>query len=153
MKSIIMKIYKIELLLEKYFEGNTSVSEEKELKDYFLSNEIAPHLLKHKDIFVFYSNSKKEQFSKELRLPAKRIKNTKWRTVAASFVVLCAITTVVYLQLDNPKQEDLGTFDSPEEAFVETHKALQLVATNINSGMKNVSYLEEYENTKKIIFK
>ena len=148
-----MEINRIEELIEKYFEGNTSISEERELKVYFLSNEIAPHLLKYKDVFVFYSNSKKEQFSKEIKLPLKSKRNTKWMTVAASFVVISIIATVVYLQLDTPKQEDLGTFNSPEEAFVETHKALQLVATNINSGMENVSYLEEYENTKKIIFK
>ena len=148
-----MEIDKIEALLKKYFAGDTSISEEKELKDYFLSDSVASHLFQYKEMFVFYSDSKKEQLSKEIKLPMKRKNKMKWMSIAASFVVITTVATFVYLQLDNPKQEDLGTFNSPEEAFVETHKALQLVATNINYGMENVSYLEEYENTKKIIFK
>lgn len=51
------------------------------------------------------------------------------------------------------KNEGLGTYSSPEEAFIETHKALNLISKNINSGMENAKYLEEYDKTKKKIFK
>ncbi len=148
-----METHKIESLVEKYLEGNTSISEEKELKEYFLSDKVASHLMQYKELFLFYSESKNERLSKEIKLTIKRKNNFKWLSVAASFVVISTISTFIYLQLDNQKHEDLGTFETPEEAFIETHKALQLVATNINSGMENVTYLEEYENTKKIIFK
>ncbi len=75
------------------------------------------------------------------------------------FIIGFLITSVLvgfYVYTNHEKKEtnhELGTCTSPEEAFIETHKALQLVSKNINSGMKNAAYLEEYDTTKKMIFK
>ncbi|MFT5754455.1 MAG: hypothetical protein ACI924_001689 [Flavobacterium sp.] len=144
-----MEINKIEELIEKYLEGNTSLQEESVLKTFFLSQNIPSHLNQYKDVFSYYSQAKKE-ITKEIILPKKQ-KSKKWIGIAASIFLVTMIAT--YLYQNTSKKEDLGTFDTPEEAFVETHKALQLVANNINSGMKNASYIDEYEKTKKIIFK
>ncbi|CAM3767701.1 hypothetical protein FLGE108171_14235 [Flavobacterium gelidilacus] len=144
-----MEINKIEELIEKYLEGNTSLQDENILKTYFTAQNIPIHLNQYKDVFGYYNEAKKET-SKENILPKKQ-KSKRWIGIAASIVLVTMIAT--YLYQNTPKEEDLGTFDTPEEAFVETHKALQLVANNINSGMENVSYLEEYEKTKKVIFK
>ena len=43
--------------------------------------------------------------------------------------------------------------DNPEEALKATHKALLMVSEQVNIGMESAVYLEEYENTTKIIFK
>ncbi|WP_339835606.1 hypothetical protein [uncultured Flavobacterium sp.] len=144
-----MEINKIEELIEKYLEGNTSLQDENVLKTYFTAQNIPSHLNQYKDVFGYYKDSKNET-TKEFILPEKH-KSKKWIGIAASVVLVTMIAT--YLYQNTTKKEDLGTFDSPEEAFVETHKALQLVANNINSGMENVSYIEEYEKTKTIIFK
>lgn len=48
---------------------------------------------------------------------------------------------------------ELGTCKTPEEAFQETQKALQLLSVKINSGIKNAEELKEYELTKNKIFK
>ena len=146
-----METHKIETLIEKYLEGLTSLQEEKVLKEYFSTQEVSPHLIKYKNLFNYYKVAKGET-TKEFRIPQKKKNNIKWFGVAAS-VAFVFLMTFVYWHNGTPKQEDLGTFESPEEAFVATHKALQLVANNINSGMEKVSYLEEYENTKKTIFK
>ncbi|MCL9807228.1 hypothetical protein NAT51_16980 [Flavobacterium amniphilum] len=50
-------------------------------------------------------------------------------------------------------KNELGTFKTPEEAFEETQKALNLLSENINSGMENAQYINEYENTKNKVFK
>ena len=39
-----MELYKIEELIEKYFQGETSIAEEKELTNYFSSSNVAQHL-------------------------------------------------------------------------------------------------------------
>jgi hypothetical protein len=146
-----MEVQKIEQLIEQFLEGNTTLQEEKMLKDYFTKNEVPSHLSQYQSLFGYYKMTKSEM-SKDFEFPVKKQNYTKWFGVAAS-VAFVTVLTFFYLQNNTPKQENLGTFDSPEEAFVETHKALQLVANNINSGMENVSYLEEYEKTKKTIFK
>lgn len=144
-----MEIDKIEELVEKYLEGNTSLQEEKELKTYFSSDDVPVHLIQYKEVFGFYSEAKKET-SKEIIL-SKKPNNKKWIGIAASIVLVTMIATYLYQNAN--KTQSVDTFDSPEEAFVETHKALQMVANNINSGMENATYLQEYEKTKKIIFK
>jgi len=76
----------------------------------------------------------------------------KWIGIAASFVVLFGLATF-YFYPSEPKKEDLGTYDNPEEAFAATQKALLMVSEQVNIGMESVVYLEEYEKTKKTIFK
>lgn len=146
-----MEVQKIEQLIEQFLEGNTTLYEEKMLKDYFTKNEVPSHLSQYQSLFGYYKMAKSEM-SKDFEFPVKKQNYTKWFGVAASVVFVTGLT-FFYLQNNTPRQENLGTFDNPEEAFVETHKALQLVANNINSGMENVSYLDEYEKTKKTIFK
>lgn len=146
-----METHKIEQLIAQYLEGNTSLQEERELKKYFSSQEVPSHLVQYQTLFGYYKMAKSET-AKKFVVPQKRKKKIKWFGVAAS-IVFVSLIAYMYVQDNASKQEDLGTFKSPEEAFVATHNALQLVANNINSGMESVSYLEEYENTKKTIFK
>ncbi|WP_339890054.1 hypothetical protein [uncultured Flavobacterium sp.] len=146
-----MELQKTEELIEKYLEGNTSLAEERVLKNFFSSGNVPLHLAKYQSLFGYYKVAKNET-AKEFILPKKENNYIKWFGVAASLVFVSLIV-FMFLQNNTPKQENLDTFESPEEAFVETHKALQLVANNINSGLENASYIEEYEKTKKIIFK
>lgn len=45
---------RIEELLNKYFEGNTSTEEEKELRSFFSSGDVPPHLLAYKPMFAYF---------------------------------------------------------------------------------------------------
>ena len=146
-----MEVQKIEELLEKYLEGTTSLEEERILKNFFASDNIPSHLESYKSLFGYYKMNKQET-SKEFIIPKKRNNYIKWFGVAASIVFVTMIT-FMYLENNTTDQENLDTFKTPEEAFVEMHKALQLVANNMNSGLESVAYLEEYEKTKQIIFK
>ncbi|MFC4740563.1 hypothetical protein ACFO3U_11230 [Flavobacterium ponti] len=146
-----MELQKIEKLLEKYLEGTTSLEEEKIIKNFFANDNVPSHLESYQSLFEYYKISKQEM-SKEFIIPKNKNNYIKWFGVAASLVFV-SIITFMYLQENTTNQENLDTFKTPEEAFVETHKALQLVANNMNSGLENVAYLEEYEKTKEIIFK
>ena len=48
-----MDTKKIELLLEKYFEGETSLEEEKTLRNYFATEDIPDHLASYRDQFGY----------------------------------------------------------------------------------------------------
>ena len=56
-------------------------------------------------------------------------------------------------QIDKNNEVGLGTCATPEEAYVETQKALDLLSLHLNSGMKNVQSLQEYQKVKEKVFK
>ncbi|WP_291138713.1 hypothetical protein [Flavobacterium sp. UBA7663] len=147
-----MELKLVEQLLEKYFQGETTIVEEKQLKAYFSSNDVVPHLAKYQALFGYFETQKGTQFEQKLPLQPRKQSTVKWIGIAASFVVLFGLATFYYYP-SVPKHEDLGTYDNPEEAFEATQKALLMVSEQVNIGMESVVYLEEYEKTKKTIFK
>ncbi|MEM0543494.1 hypothetical protein WFZ85_12790 [Flavobacterium sp. j3] len=148
---------RIENLLEKYFEAATSITEEKELKDYFASSDVAPHLEQYKPVFGYATQAKQEQCSATLPLTAGRQDKKRniavWLSVAASVAVLLSVGLFTFNHYNQPKSNDLGTYDDPEVAFRETQKALALISESVNKGIGSMNYLNEYEQTKNKIFK
>ena len=147
-----MELKLVEQLLEKYFQGATTIAEEKQLKAYFSSNDVAPHLAKYQMLFGYFETQKGTQYEQKLPLQPRKQNTVKWIGIAASFVVLFGLATF-YFYPSEPKHEDLGTYGNPEEALAATHKALLMVSKQVNVGIESVVYLEEYEKTKKTIFK
>lgn len=146
-----MESTQIEQLLNKYLEGKTSIVEERELKAYFSSDNVASHLQPYKSMFGYFKNQEEVQFTKTLPLQPRKRNVVKWIGVAASFVVLFG-TSLFYIN-SNGTNEDLGTYDDPEVAFIETQKALEMLSVNVNYGVESVALLNEYDQSKKTIFK
>lgn len=148
-----MESNKIETLLEKYFRGETSIAEEMELRDYFSSPNVSPNLEQYKPIFGYLTLAKGQKFEQKIVLKSRK-RNLAWLSIAASVVVLLGIGTYSYFNYYNANQDqDLGTYDDPEIAFRETQKALSMLSTHLNTGIKSVQYVQEYENSKNLIFK
>jgi len=148
-----MELDRIEELLEKYFEAETSIAEEKELKDYFASSDVAQHLEQYKPIFGYAVQAKQEQFTATVPLKTKKRFNAVWLSVAASVVVLLGVALFTFNQYNQPQSQDLGTIDDPEIAFRETQKALDMISEHVNKGIGSMSYINEYEQSKNKIFK
>lgn len=149
---------RIEALLEKYFEGETNLSEEKLLKTYFNSSEVAEHLQPYVPFFKYNHAAKTEQTELAFSLPVVEISDRKkrflWVSIAASIVVLLGIGFYAYQQTESVTlTEDYGTCQTPEEAFEQTQKALQLVSEHLNTGIASVAYLNTYQESKNKIFK
>ena len=147
-----MESSKIEILLEKYFEGQTNSAEETELRNYFSSPNVVPHLEQYKPLFGYFAVAKKEEVKPNIQLQSKRLRAT-WLSIAASVVVLLGIGTYVYFNTYTNQNQDLGTYNDPEIAFKETQKALALLSYQVNIGIESVHYVEEYQNSKNLIFK
>jgi len=148
---------KIEDILEKYFQGETSIAEENELRAYFSSSNVAQHLEQYKPMFGYFSQAKEQKSTYEIPLQSKK-RNVAWLSIAASAVVLLGIGTYFFVseQKDTAtvtSQTELGTYQDPEEALKATQKALALLSNNVNVGIESVQYIKEYEQSKNKVFK
>ncbi len=147
-----MEFNKMEALLEKYFEGETSITEENELKNYFSSSNVAPHLEHYKPLFGYFAEAKKENFEKDLPLISKK-KKIAWLSIAASIAVLLGVGTYVYFNTNEVKgNNELGTYENPKEALEATQKALAMLSSNVNAGVEGMQYIQVYEVTKNKVF-
>lgn len=148
-----MDYNKIEILLEKYFQGETSLAEEKELRSYFSSSNVAPHLEQYKAMFGYFSQAKLDQYTKDFP-PQKVSKKAMWISIVASTVILLGMFTFYMNSIQTKEvQNELGSYDNPQEAFKQTQKALALLSQNVNIGIESVKYVQEYENAKNRVFK
>ncbi|MRX67712.1 hypothetical protein SAMN06265349_10582 [Flavobacterium resistens] len=151
-----MELDRIENILEKYFQGETTIAEENELKDYFSSPNVAQHLEQYQPMFGYFSQVKQQKSTQEIPLQTKK-RNVAWLSIAASAVVLLGIGTYFFVSEKDTApavvQSELGTYDNPEEALAATQKALALLSNNVNVGIESVQYINEYEQSKNKIFK
>lgn len=139
-----MVLNDIEKLLEKYENGETSLKEEQQLKNYFSQEIVAPHLEIYKPMFAYFLVNQQERFTKEVPLipiaiGTKKVINYKWISVAAVALVMLGI------YLKSTLKEDLGTINDPKIAFNEVSKSLEMISRNFNKGVSTVNYLDEYE--------
>jgi hypothetical protein len=137
-----MELVKIEKLLEKYENAETTIAEEKVLKNYFSENDVAPHLEEYQALFSYFSASKNEKYTKTIQLK-KQNWNWKWLSVAASVVLLVS----VYTGYEKNQQE------KAEKIYKETQFALSMLSANLNKGTAAISELQEFETTTNKIFK
>lgn len=145
-----MEFEYINNLLARYFEGETTIAEEKALKAYFTGADVDPRLEQYQMLFATYHKQAHETTQKVLTLPKPKSNFYNWGIAASIALVIGLAFTLTHLP---NKHQDLGTFDDPQQALIETQKALQLIAENINRGKENMQYLNEYQNTKQTIFK
>jgi hypothetical protein len=148
-----MALDRIEKLLEKYFEAETSIVEEKELKDYFASSDVAQHLEQYQPIFGYAIKAKQEQFTATIPLKTNKRNRVVWLSVAASVVVLLGVGLFTFNNYNQPEYQDLGTIEDPEIAFRETQRALAMISESVNKGIGSMEYIKEYEQSKNKVFK
>jgi len=147
-----MEFNKMEALLEKYFEGETSIAEENELKNYFSSSNVASHLEQYKPLFGYFVEAKNEKFEKNISFISKK-KKMAWLSIAATIVVMIGIGTYTFLNVNDVKEnKELGTYEDPKEALEATQKALAMLSNNVNTGIEGMQYIKVYEMTKDKVF-
>ena len=141
----------IELLLEKYFDGNTTITEESVLKKYFLSSHVTVDLNKYKSIFEHYKNERDIVYKHQFVVKSKK-SHTVW--FAAAAIILLAGLCFVYYNSNNQAnlEQGLGSYQSPEIALKQTQKALQMLSSNVNIGIGSIAYINEYQTAKNKIF-
>ena len=144
-----MELFKIEQLIEKYENAETSLQEEQLLRDYFSSHDIPLHLEAYKNMFSYFNEGKTERYTKTLSLTNKPF-NWKWLSVAAAIVLMVSIYTY------QNRPDNITTQEQKEAqlAYQQTQEALLMVSKKMNKGESiAISGLGEFEKAQNKVFK
>lgn len=145
----------VEQLLERYWQCETSLEEESELRLFFSSEEVPAHLLRYKDLFVYQQVQQEVGLSEDfdIRVLAQvEIPVVKARrlTIVGRFMPLfkAAAVIAVMLSLGNVAQHTFfadealdynydaytDTYDDPEVAYKQVSSALMMLSEGINKS-------------------
>ena len=129
-------------LLEKYWQGESSLKEEQLLKDYFANQEVASDLLKEQKLFQFYNQEAELKSNYKVRTRTVQPRWYQWRGIAAAVVVLIAVVFTIKMVMPGPQKTEireevktLATLNNEEKkAYNDAKAALQLVSAKLNKG-------------------
>lgn len=153
-----MTIEKIKILLEKYFEGETTLEEERFLNEYFNNSEVPIELKSYQPLFQFFKGEKDIRTSDALDSQIANISPTKkpspvltflkgglkWRAAAAVLIIGGAVFLInkqfnptvktSNCVADNCRVKVFDENSDPEKAYAEVQAALKLVSKKMKKG-------------------
>jgi len=140
-----MKEELLKELLEKYYNGETSIEEELRLKEYFSGKDVLPGYEAEKEIFRLYSASGQiaapdDELEARIKIAIDHLEEPKMKripvirrytvmSIAAGLLILIAS----YFMLKH-HAEPKDTFSDPRLAYAETMKILSEVSYKLNKG-------------------
>lgn len=145
-----MELARIEALLDAYFEGQSTLEQENQLREYFTTQDVAPHLMAYKGLFVGLKAAQEEVLEKEVTLPRTiTFSRRSWLSIAASIVIVLGVAG---LQFSNSNQ----LTEEEEIALAEFNKSketLLLLSKSFNKGTAELAALGEFTEAKNKIIK
>ncbi len=143
-----MELDKIETLLEAYFDGTTTLEQEKIVQSYFAKADVAPHLQPYKSMFTAFSQAKNEVSTRSFNLEEKPDTSRKpWYYIAAMIAVLAVLAGFMF---SNPTitQEEKEAL----AAYKQTKEALQLISQKFNQGAETLVAINQFTTaTNKVL--
>jgi hypothetical protein len=143
-----MESAKVEQLLERYFEGETSLTEEEQLRTYFTGTEVASHLEAYVGMFTAFAKAQKETFTAPIAIPSRR-RNLSWIGSVAA-VVLIAVGIFTQMQ---PEKVSGHYADNPELAVLKAKQSLVLVSKMLNQSTAQLGAVKAFDNAPSTFFK
>ena len=136
----------IEQWIERYFEADLSIDEERELVRVLATTEVPAHLERDKQLIIsLHANTTEEHTAAMQRLsvqideweaqenrPIRRQLITRlWR---AASIAACTLLVIGVSLRFNRSSTPRDTFDTPEEAYTATYEALLALSSALNKG-------------------
>lgn len=152
-----MNSRQIEKILESYFNGETSLEEEKKLNDFFSSKDIPPHLKSLKAQFDFFSCEKGKKYLDEdfdhkilsqitfnERFQKREIKY-RYMYLTLGVAVSVLIIMSIFFKFDPFSHKIEDTFNDPMAAYLETKKAFLFISEKLNSGINPIEKVSKID--------
>jgi len=153
-------IKQIEELIEKYYNGDTSLEEERKLQWFFQTQPVPERLKSEAQMFRYYYLRKNDEpagnLNKKLgdlidQQSQKRVlfgtsKSFYWISgVAASILILVGLWIGLNTNWFNNQQAYQDTFEDPQLAYLETKRVLYMVSNKLNQGTRNLQNLNKLD--------
>jgi len=147
----------IDNILNKYFEGYTTLEEEQLLRDYFASDNVAHAHKVYQPLFQYTATATKQRNPNTFTID-KRPKQYKFY-YAASVALLIGFSLVWFMQSNHKKRlnfNDTATHiqisnQNPEKKK-EAEKEIKKFTKSVNRGFKDAGALSIFGRTTKKIF-
>jgi hypothetical protein len=154
----------IEHLLEKYWNCDTSLEEEQQLRQHF-RGEVPESMKEVADVFRYFDQQQKQQVDhsdfdlvvkrkiKQHRPDGKVIKLVyNYGRIAAGLVVVVAATYFVRQEVHKAyPQEIADTYSDPKLALEETKKALMMISKSFNKAQKEAGRIKVFNEAEEKI--
>ena len=141
-------------LLESYWEGTSSVEDERQLKAFFSGNEVPEAFRTYQAYFAYLETAGKISLEKNLpqihknppfaKAQAPFYKRTVWQAVGVAASLICIFSIYILLQSPkfSPKEKaqpiakllPKDSFENPEEAYKTAKEALLIFSGKMKAG-------------------
>ncbi len=158
-----MDYQKIDALLEKYWQGETTVAEEAQLRQFFSEEDPPARLRPVAALFQYYETPPQldEAFDERvLSQLHKQNRASMWPNMlkVAAVVVLFLLGGFWWSQTYDDSPDPVvavaapsDTYEDPEQAYREAKQALLLVSTLMNEGTQHLTKLEEFDEAQQTV--
>jgi hypothetical protein len=161
---------KIKELLEKYFNGDTSLEEEEILHSFFTRQEVPANLKAEAGLFGYFNRERSGSLPGDLeqklerkiagsdpglRKPGFRLSYYWISGIAAAVLILAGIFIDLQIRKNSSLIVRKDTFEDPYLAYVEAKKALYMVSEQMNAAtepLKNIEKLDAGVNYMHPVF-
>ncbi len=136
----------MEELLKKYWNCDTTLEEEKQLREFFGANQIPDQLKDTAALFRYFEEAKKKslndvafegQVLRKVQPPRSKVTKLVYNTmrIAAGLAVVIAATWFIRNEIrESTPQAVVDTYDDPKLAFEETKKALLMISKSFGTA-------------------
>ncbi len=147
-------------MLERFYQGETTLEEEQMLKEYFSSATVPEEFIPDKELFQSFDEQGEsivvpDDLNQKIIATVDRLERSAVRTrrisvftlsgLAAGLLVMIALY-FFYIRVDQPdvlaSGELTDTFTDPQDAYEEAKRTLAYVSVKLNRGTSEMEYVK-----------
>ena len=155
-----MKQEQVQKLLEKFYNGETTLEEEKKLRDYFLGGKVPETLAADREYFLAMAGYHDKKTSSSLTTSLENLVDAHTPetresrlhikpALAWSLSVAASLLLLVGVYFTWVRQAPKDTYSDPQLAYRETQRVLLYVSQQFNKGAGQLTRLDEINTPAK----
>lgn len=158
-------IKEIRKILYRFYQGNTTLEEEKMLHDYFTTTTVHEDFIPDKELFLSLSTDNEaiavpfdlnQKILDAVDLAEKKFNRTRRISLfslsglAAGLLVMIAVY-LFYIRSDEPSRlasnQMTDTFENPMDAYEEAKRTLAFISVKLNNGTRELEPIHQVAKT------